>query len=199
MLQQLREQREPVGCTFQPKQWHFSSEKLWIWSHSWMHDTPWTIKVCNNTVSRGAVSVSIQTVEVKKYLTDAFVPRKQDPLTYWDEWRVVYPHLYMLAKVCRVNRLLPKLWRSILRKAADSAPKLHYKKLCKNKVQCTYKCEGIFCISHLQVFFGISQVLQCIGKGGKSKSKRSHYKSFRLYLHFGAFTTEICHISVVNI
>lgn len=98
MLQQLHDQREPVGCTFQPKQWHFSSDKLWIWSHSWMHDTPWTIKVCNNTAVRGAVSVGIQTVEVKKYLTDAFVPRKQDALTCWDERRVVYPHLYMLAK-----------------------------------------------------------------------------------------------------
>lgn len=56
------------------------------------------LKWAVNTAVRGAVSVGIQTVEVKKCLTDAFVPRKQEPLTYWDERRVVYPHLYMLAE-----------------------------------------------------------------------------------------------------
>ncbi|XP_052450964.1 zinc finger BED domain-containing protein 6-like [Carassius gibelio] len=38
------------------------------------------------------------TVEVKKYLKDAFLPRTHDPLSYWKERAVIFPHLYVLAK-----------------------------------------------------------------------------------------------------
>ncbi|XP_052464892.1 zinc finger BED domain-containing protein 4-like [Carassius gibelio] len=38
------------------------------------------------------------TVEVKKYLKDAFLPRAHDPLSYWKERAVIFPHLYVLAK-----------------------------------------------------------------------------------------------------
>ncbi|XP_058613457.1 zinc finger BED domain-containing protein 4-like [Onychostoma macrolepis] len=38
------------------------------------------------------------TVEVKKYLTDAFLPRMEDPLKYWKERAVIFPKLYILAK-----------------------------------------------------------------------------------------------------
>ncbi len=38
------------------------------------------------------------TVEVKKYLTDAFLPRMEDPLKYWKERAVIFPTLYVLAK-----------------------------------------------------------------------------------------------------
>nr|XP_055036967.1 zinc finger BED domain-containing protein 4-like [Misgurnus anguillicaudatus] len=38
------------------------------------------------------------TVEVKKYLTDAFLPRTHDPLSYWKDRAVIFPHLYVLSK-----------------------------------------------------------------------------------------------------
>ena len=38
------------------------------------------------------------TVEVKKYINDAYLPRTHDPLTYWKERAVIFPHLYVLAK-----------------------------------------------------------------------------------------------------
>lgn len=38
------------------------------------------------------------TVKVKKYLKDAFLPRTHDPLSYWKERAVIFPHLYVIAK-----------------------------------------------------------------------------------------------------
>ncbi|KAJ8368561.1 hypothetical protein SKAU_G00085890 [Synaphobranchus kaupii] len=38
------------------------------------------------------------TVEVKRYLSDAYLPRTENPLLYWEKHVAVYPHLYSLAK-----------------------------------------------------------------------------------------------------
>ncbi|XP_051996000.1 zinc finger BED domain-containing protein 4-like [Xyrauchen texanus] len=61
------------------------------------------------------------TVEVKKYLSDAFLPRTHDPLTYWKERAVIFPHLYVLAKkyLCMPATSVPcenffKGWRNYL-------------------------------------------------------------------------------------
>ncbi|KAJ8359468.1 hypothetical protein SKAU_G00159930 [Synaphobranchus kaupii] len=38
------------------------------------------------------------TVEVRRYLSDSYLPRTEDPLLYWEKHVAVYPHLYNLAK-----------------------------------------------------------------------------------------------------
>lgn len=62
------------------------------------------------------------TVEVKKYLHDAFLPRTHEPLINWKERAVIFPHLYVLAKkyLCMpatsvpCERIFLKGWRNYL-------------------------------------------------------------------------------------
>ncbi|XP_029980223.1 zinc finger BED domain-containing protein 4-like [Sphaeramia orbicularis] len=53
-------------------------------------------KVKNKTTTRSITADA--TIEVGKYLQEPFIPRSADPLAYWKERAVVFPHLHKLSK-----------------------------------------------------------------------------------------------------
>ena len=62
------------------------------------------------------------TVEEKKYLNYVFLPRTHDPLTYWKERAVIFPHLYVLA-----NKYLCQQQVSLVRGSFQRLEKLSVK------------------------------------------------------------------------
>ncbi|XP_029994695.1 zinc finger BED domain-containing protein 4-like [Sphaeramia orbicularis] len=52
-------------------------------------------KVKNKTTTRSITADA--TIEVGKYLQEPFIPRSADPLAYWKERAVVFPHLHKLS------------------------------------------------------------------------------------------------------
>ncbi|XP_030009081.1 zinc finger BED domain-containing protein 4-like [Sphaeramia orbicularis] len=53
-------------------------------------------KVKSKTTTRSITADT--TIEVGKYLQEPFIPRSADPLAYWKERAVVFPHLHKLSK-----------------------------------------------------------------------------------------------------
>ncbi|XP_065152040.1 zinc finger BED domain-containing protein 4-like [Paramisgurnus dabryanus] len=81
------------------------------------------------------------TVEVKKYINDAYLPRTHNPLTYWKERAVIFPHLYVLAKkyLCMpatsvpCERIFSKAGEIICKKRSRLSPSTAEKLIFLNK------------------------------------------------------------------
>ncbi|XP_058485902.1 E3 SUMO-protein ligase ZBED1-like [Solea solea] len=102
----------------------------------------WTRLDEDATLARAHRShTSDATIEVQRYMTDPPVHRSEDPLTYWNEHKHVYPHLFTLAKqyLCITassvpcERVFSKAGEVVSKKRNRLSPKTVEKLLFLNK------------------------------------------------------------------
>ncbi|KAK7901739.1 hypothetical protein WMY93_018508 [Mugilogobius chulae] len=62
-------------------------------------DSLWDFLDCRVGATQGTNSCTADaTVEVQRYLSEAYLSRGEDPLKYWESRKDIYPHLHRLAK-----------------------------------------------------------------------------------------------------
>ncbi|XP_053710926.1 zinc finger BED domain-containing protein 4-like [Synchiropus splendidus] len=79
-------------------------------------------------------------VEVKMYLAEPNIRRHDDPLRYWGDKQMIYPHLYTLAKkyLCTptssvpCERVFSKAGEILSKKRNRLSPKTHCLSLCQS-------------------------------------------------------------------
>ncbi|XP_055077989.1 uncharacterized protein LOC129456267 [Periophthalmus magnuspinnatus] len=61
-------------------------------------DSLWDFLDCRVGATQGTNSTTADaTVEVQRYLSEAYLPRGEDPLKYWESRKDIYPHLHRMA------------------------------------------------------------------------------------------------------